>query len=43
MDTFGIEAIDLGQLIKVRIGHDNRGAGPGWFLDKVSIGYHFIF
>ena len=38
MDTFRLEGIDLGELIKLRIGHDNRGVGPGWFLDKVSIG-----
>ena len=36
MDTFRLEGIDLGELIKLRIGHDNRGVGPGWFLDKVS-------
>ena len=36
MDTFRLEAIDLGELVKLRIGHDNRGVGPGWFLDKVS-------
>jgi hypothetical protein len=37
MDTFRLEGIDLGELIKLRIGHDNRGVGPGWFLDKVSL------
>ena len=36
MDTFRLEAIDLGELVKLRIGHDNRGVGPGWFLEKVS-------
>ena len=38
MDTFRLEGIDPCELIKLRIGHDNRGVGPGWFLDKVSIG-----
>ena len=26
----------LGELQKIRIGHDNSGAGPAWFLDKVK-------
>ena len=26
----------LGLLTKVRIGHDNSGFGPGWFLNKVT-------
>ena len=37
MYTFRLAGIDLGEFIKLRIGHDNRGVGPGWFLDKVSI------
>ena len=27
----------LGQLSKIRIGHDNTGFGAAWFLDKVSV------
>lgn len=26
----------LGRLSKIRIGHDNSGLGPGWFLNKAS-------
>ena len=26
----------LGRLTKMRIGHDNSGLGPGWFLNKAS-------
>ena len=37
MDEFYIRAVDLGSLEKVRIGHDNSGAGPGWFLDKIVV------
>ena len=37
MDTFRLEAINLGELVKLRIGHDNRGVGPGWFLEKVTV------
>lgn len=36
-DVFGVEAIDLGKLVKIQIGHDNRGIGASWFLDKVII------
>ena len=25
----------LGRLTRIRIGHDNSGLGPGWFLNKV--------
>ena len=37
MDTFRLEAINLSELVKLRIGHDNRGVGPGWFLEKVTV------
>ncbi|XP_013396607.1 lipoxygenase homology domain-containing protein 1 isoform X2 [Lingula anatina] len=36
-DTFSLEAVDLGQLKSVVVGHDGTGAGSGWFLDKVVI------
>ena len=32
----------LGRLTKIRIGHDNSGLGPGWFLNKASLMYYFI-
>lgn len=32
-----MEAVDLKELEKIRIGHDNTGTGPGWFLDKVVV------
>ena len=35
-DVFNIKAKDLGKLNKIKIGHDNSGAGPAWYLDKVS-------
>lgn len=34
-DEFLIEAVFLGQVRRVLIGHDGRGGGCGWFLDKV--------
>ena len=36
-DTFGIEAVSLGELKKLRIGHDGTGFGSGWFLENVII------
>lgn len=36
-DCFIIEALDLGQLKRLRIEHDNKGLGAGWMLDKVEI------
>ena len=36
-DTFKVTCgTYLGGLTKIRIGHDNSGLGPGWFLNKVS-------
>ncbi|GFN87702.1 hypothetical protein PoB_001420800 [Plakobranchus ocellatus] len=37
MDEFEIEAVTLHKLRKIRIGHDGKGAGAGWFLDKVVV------
>lgn len=37
MDEFIIEAVNLGQIRRVRIGHDGKGGGCGWFLDKVIV------
>ena len=35
-DEFVLQIPKLGRLERIRIGHDNSGFGPGWFLDKVS-------
>jgi len=37
VDEFGIECVELGTIKQIRIGHDNSGFGPGWFLDKVTV------
>lgn len=37
VDTFFLEAPDLGQLVAVEIGHDDRGMGSGWHLNKVVV------
>ena len=36
-DIFRIEALDIGAIKKIRIGHDGSGLGSSWFLDKVEI------
>uniref|UniRef100_A0A4W3HXD7 Lipoxygenase homology PLAT domains 1 n=1 Tax=Callorhinchus milii TaxID=7868 RepID=A0A4W3HXD7_CALMI len=36
VDEFIVEAVDLGPLRKIRVGHNNYGS-PGWFLDWVEI------
>jgi hypothetical protein len=37
VDTFKVKAIDLGELEKIKIGHDNSAAGSAWYLEKVEI------
>ncbi|XP_045311193.1 oxygen-regulated protein 1 isoform X3 [Leopardus geoffroyi] len=37
IDTFSLEAVHLGDLYKIVIGHDGLGPGNGWFLDDVVI------
>jgi len=32
-----VECPSLGTLKRLRIGHDNSGVSPGWFLDKVIV------
>lgn len=32
-----IEALDVGQIYKIRIGHDGTGVGAGWFVETVEI------
>ena len=35
-DVFNVEVADmLSPLSRIDIGHDNSGAGAGWFLDQV--------
>ncbi|XP_025333532.2 uncharacterized protein LOC112678454 [Canis lupus dingo] len=36
-DTFTLEAVHLGDLYKIVVGHDGIGPGNGWFLDDVVI------
>ena len=37
VDKFSIDAIDLGTLKSINIGHDNSGFGSGWFLEKATV------
>ena len=36
-DIFHLEAVSLGTLQKITIGHDGTMAGQGWYLDEVVI------
>ena len=36
-NAFTLEALDLGQLKRLRIERDNKGFGAGWMLDKVEV------
>lgn len=37
LDEFIVEAVAIGQIQRVRIGHDGKGGGCGWFLEKVIV------
>jgi hypothetical protein len=37
LDTFVLDAVDLGELQSLTIGHDGSGPGAGWHLDKVAV------
>ncbi|XP_037658982.1 oxygen-regulated protein 1 [Choloepus didactylus] len=37
IDTFSLEAVNLGGLYKIVIGHDGLGPGNGWFLDDIVV------
>ena len=36
-DVFSLEAVELGEITKLKIGHDGSGVGSGWFLDNVVV------
>ncbi|XP_053159933.1 lipoxygenase homology domain-containing protein 1-like [Hemicordylus capensis] len=36
-ETFKVEASDVGKIYKIRIGHDGKGIGDGWFLETVTV------
>jgi PLAT/LH2 domain len=37
IDTFAVDARELGTLRRVHIRHDNTGNKPGWFLDRITV------
>ncbi|KGL83888.1 Lipoxygenase homology domain-containing protein 1, partial [Tinamus guttatus] len=37
VDEFTVESVDIGDLKKIKIGHDNKGSSTGWFLEWVEI------
>ncbi|CAM2710921.1 unnamed protein product [Rotaria socialis] len=40
VDKFKIEAPDIGQIQKIRIGHNSEKLGSGWYLEKLLIQRH---
>ena len=36
-DDFMITCPSIGELTKLKIGHNNKGPGSGWFLSKVVV------
>lgn len=37
VDTFSIEAVDLGQVFRIKIRHDNSMISADWYLDQVEV------
>lgn len=37
VDKFTIEAVDLGEVFKIRVRHDNSLMGADWYLDQVEV------
>jgi len=37
VEEFGIDSLDLGELQRLRVGHDGSGWAPGWFLIKIVV------
>lgn len=37
VDKFTIEAVDLGEVFKIRVRHDNSLIGADWYLDQVEV------
>lgn len=36
-DRFLLEMLDMGELLKVHVEHDNSGLSPGWLLGRVEV------
>ncbi|XP_067939796.1 lipoxygenase homology domain-containing protein 1-like [Watersipora subatra] len=36
-DIFQLKAANVGELKKIKIGHDNKGVAAGWYLEKVLV------
>ena len=37
VDSFVVEAVELGDIKRITIGHDNSGLGPDWHCEKIEI------
>ena len=36
-DRFVLEAVDLGELYKVKVRHDDSSFGSAWYLDRIEV------
>ena len=36
-DVFVLQMASVGNLKKIRVGHNNKGPSPGWFLDSILV------
>ena len=42
MDQFKLEDVDVGEIQKIRIGHDDDGLAAGWFLGKGTFSLFYL-
>ena len=36
-DIFALKLASVGNINKLRVGHNNQGPSPGWFLDSITV------
>lgn len=36
-DRFLVEMLDLGELLRIKVEHDNRGSSCGWYLECIEV------
>ncbi len=36
-DVFKIKATNVGEIKKINVSHDGKGAGSGWFLESIKV------
>src|SRR5438876_260112 len=36
-DDFHVDSVDIGDLIGIKVYHNNSGSHPGWFLEHINV------